>query len=132
MGSGTDLFPDGELAEAAELGAVTDRSVRVWGRQPGAAELRVELTVDGCPPITGAVQLSAETDWTGAVSLELPAPAPDSPFTCRVGDRQLEARLAPSSGAREAFTFAFGSCHPPFAVGCAGRIGFNGAEGLYP
>jgi hypothetical protein len=35
MRSGTDPFPDGELADAAVLGAVDDRSVRVWARQPG-------------------------------------------------------------------------------------------------
>lgn len=109
-------FPDGELAEAAELGAISDRSVRVWGRVPGGPELRARLEVAGFPPLEAAVPVSAETDWTGAVVVDLPEPAPDRPFGCVVGGRRLAARLAPAPESRTGFAFGFGSCHRPFAA----------------
>src|SRR3954454_10361576 len=52
-------FPDGELGDAAELGAISDRVVRVWLRQPGADEARVSLQVAGHAAVTGTMPLSA-------------------------------------------------------------------------
>lgn len=127
-----DAFPDGELADAAELGAVDDRSVRVWGRVPGGPELRARLEVAGLPPVEAAVAVSAETDWTGVVSLRLPAPAPDRPFACVVGGRRLTARLAPAPDDRTAFAFGFGSCHRPFAEDEEGRVRLLPVAAIYP
>ena len=126
-----DAFPDGELADAAELGAVTDRSVRVWGRVPGGSELRVRLEVEGLDAVEAAVPVSAATDWTGAIVVELPVPAPDRPFTCQVGERHLSARLAPAPAARTGFAFGFGSCHRPFAVGEDDRVRKQPVAALY-
>lgn len=69
-------FPDGELDEAAELGALTDRSVRLWVRAPHVEQVTARLEVDGQPPVEVVVGLSADSDWTGATEISLPAPAP--------------------------------------------------------
>jgi phosphodiesterase/alkaline phosphatase D-like protein len=127
-----DAFPDGELADAAEIGAVTDRSVRVWGRVPGGPELRGRLEVEGLPAVEAAVPVTAETDWTGAIVLELPEPAPDRPFACLVGERRLTARLAPAPETRAGFAFGFGSCHRPFAVGKDDRVEKLPIAAVYP
>lgn len=116
MSSAGDVFPDGLLEDAAELGAVDDRGVRVWVRQPGAAEISARLEVEGQAPVQCSVPLSAETDWTGAIVLSLPAPAPDRPFVCIAGGRRLMGRLAPAPATHGGLTFAFGSCHLPFTV----------------
>src|ERR1700737_3747433 len=89
-------FPDGDLDRAVELGAVDSQSVRIWVRQSGTAAVQAALSVVGQPVLHGTVVLSAATDWTGALSLSLPSPAPGAPFTCRVGDHSLQGRLAPA------------------------------------
>jgi phosphodiesterase/alkaline phosphatase D-like protein len=113
-------FPDGELGDAAELGALSDRVVRVWLRQPGADEARASLQVAGHAAVTGTLPLSAASDWTGALELALPEPAPGAAFECVVGARRLRGRLAPARGRPTALTFGFGSCHMPFGMrdGC--------------
>jgi alkaline phosphatase D len=125
-------FPDGELDEAAEIGAVTDRSVRLWVRAPTRATLRVELEVAGREPVTATVALGAATDWTGAVDLALPSPAPEQPFRCRALERQLTGRLAPAPETHTGFAFAFGSCNDPFALAADETIRLNRAAGIYP
>jgi alkaline phosphatase D len=125
------IFPDGELGAAAELGAVDSRGVRVWVRQPGVPELRADLHVEGQPPVSGTTKLSADTDWTGVIELALPAPAPDAPFTCIVGERRLRARLAAAADAHAGLTFAFGSCNRPFELRDDGRVVLSEAAGLY-
>jgi phosphodiesterase/alkaline phosphatase D-like protein len=99
------------LEDAAELGAVDDQSVRVWVRSPGRASIPVRLDVDGAEAVSVEVPLRPEDDWIGAVHLSLPAPAPDTPFTCLVGERRLSGRLAPSLTAHAGFSFGFGSCN---------------------
>ena len=132
MSANKSPFPDGELDATAELGAIDDRSVRVWVRQPGMARVQARMLVDGHEPVEQSVPLSDATDWTGVAVLTITEPAPSAPFTCQVAGRTLVGQLAPSVDAREAFTFAFGSCHRPFVTGKGGRIGFNSGAGLYP
>jgi hypothetical protein len=125
-------FPDGDLGEAAELGAVTDRSVRVWLRWPDAADVSLRLDVAGRRPVTATLPLSAERDWTGAVDLSLPGAASAEPFTVHAGNRTLRGTFAPSPGDHAAFTFAFGSCHYPFAVDETGKVRLRRATRIYP
>ena len=127
----TNAFPDGELGDAVELGAVDSRSVRVWVRQPGATTVSARLEVAGRPAVTASTSLSAETDWTGAVVLPLPEPAPAARFVCTVGSVQRHGWLAPLPETHAGLTFGFGSCHRPFRV-VEDRIVPNEAAGIYP
>lgn len=111
----TSMFPDGDLVDAAELGAVTDRSIRVWLRQPGVLATPMRLEVAGFAPVEASPELSQATDWTGVIDLSLPAPAPDQRFTVHIAGRTLRGRFAPDERTHPDFTFAFGSCHFPFA-----------------
>jgi phosphodiesterase/alkaline phosphatase D-like protein len=120
------------LALAAELGAVTDRSVRLWARAPGAARLALVLEVDGRRPLTASLALEPDRDWTGSCEVACP-PAPDAPFRLRVGDpldRVLAGRLAPAPGTPASFTFSFGSCNLSFVEGREG-IALAPAAGIY-
>ena len=124
-------FPDGDLSTAAELGAVDDRSVRVWFRQPNEHEVVGTLSVDGRADVVQRVQPSAERDWTGVLDLSLEEAAPDAAFTFRVGNRTLSGRFTPIPGTAASLTFGFGSCHMPF-VGDAGSMCVStAARGLY-
>lgn len=125
-------FPDGELDQAVELGAVDERGVRLWLRARGQPALTATLLVEGRPPVRGTVPLSAETDWTGALALALPEPAPGAAFTCTAGERTLSGRLAPAPGAPSRVVFGFGSCHLPFAVDRAVRLRLRQAAAIYP
>lgn len=125
-------FPDGELGEAAELGAVSDRGARVWVRQPDATEVSLRLEVAGHQPVAATLSLSAERDWTGVIDLTLPEPAPGEPFIVHAGNRVLRANFSPAPGDHAAFTFAFGSCHYPFAVDETGKVRLRGATRIYP
>lgn len=125
-------FPGGELHDGAELGAVTEQTVRVWARQPGAPALTARLEIPGFPPIIGSVPLSAETDWTGALTLSAPAPVPDQPFVCTVGERRLSGRFAPAPDEHCAFAFAFGSCHRPYELDPDGHVRLSERAKLYP
>jgi alkaline phosphatase D len=127
-----NVFPDGAIEDAAELGAIGDRSVRVWVRAPGASELPVRLEAAGCRPVTANVSLSAASDWTGTIALTLPEPAPDRPFTVEAGGRRLAARFAPTDGTHTDFAFGFGSCHHPFVAADDGRIVLSDGVGIYP
>src|SRR5579871_801907 len=125
-------FPDGELDRAAELGAVDDRSVRLWLRQQGTPTISATLEVAGRAPVTGQVALSPDTDWTGVLHLALPSAEPDTPFVCRVGDQVLRGRLAPTPGQPSRVVFGFGSCHLPFAVTPGGELVRRPAAAIYP
>jgi hypothetical protein len=125
-------FPDGDLHAAAELGAVTARSVRLWLRQPDRSEVTATLTVSGREPITSTIQLSDSTDWTGSIELTLPEPAPNQPFTVDTAGHTLAGTLAPSPSDHAGFTFAFGSCHYPFAVDETGAVRLRGSTRIYP
>ena len=109
-------FPHGEMHDAVELGAVDDRSVRVWTRWPNDEPLLLALRPDGSEPVTAELRPKATTDWTASVTLTLPAPAPDTPFVVEGGGRALPGRFAPSPGAPASLTFGFGSCHMPYAL----------------
>lgn len=124
-------FPEGELTDAAEIGAITDTSVRVWVRQPKASSVDAELLVEGRPPVRVTIPLSVDTDWTGYGEMILPEPAPGRLFECRVGSRRLHGRLAPSDNDHVGFNFGFGSCNRPFKVSGDGRVVLNNASGLY-
>jgi hypothetical protein len=126
------LFPDGELGDAFELGAITDRSVRVWARQPDATGLKLTLAVPGRPAISASVTLSAARDWTGAVELSLPEPAPNERFTVTVGGRERHGRFAPAPDEHASFSFGFGSCHYPFEVDDQGVARLRRATRIYP
>jgi phosphodiesterase/alkaline phosphatase D-like protein len=125
-------FPDGDLGAAAELGAITDRSARVWVRQPGAEGIALRIEVEGRREIETVVSLSAERDWTGAAELTLPEPAPNARFVVNAGERRLVGRFAPSPGEHAGFAFAFGSCHYPFEVDDAGIPRLRRAARIYP
>ena len=125
-------FPDGELGEAAELGAVDDRGVRVWVRRPGAEAVPIRWEVEGQAPVTTAIPVGPDTDWTGAADVVLPEAAPERPFVCAVGERVLRGRLAPAPAAHVDFAFGFGSCHQPFAVTDDGRLRVRRAAAIYP
>ncbi|MEA2515150.1 MAG: alkaline phosphatase [Thermomicrobiales bacterium] len=126
------VFPDGELDEAVELGAVTDRSVRVWVRHPGGEQMPVRLEVDGHEAVGGVASVSADSDWTGAVELTLPNAAPDRPFAVLASGRRLTGQFAPSAGTHDSFAFGFGSCHWPFATGSDGRVRLRDVASIYP
>jgi alkaline phosphatase D len=127
----TNGFPDGELTDGAEAGAVDERSVRVWLRQPGAERVEARLEVEGRPPVAATIHLSAETDWTGAATLALAEPAPGHRFVCAVGPRRLAGRLSPLPGTHAGLVFGFGSCNLPFRA-ANGRVRVNRAAGIYP
>ena len=125
-------FPDGDLVDAAELGAVTDRSVRVWVRAPGEDAVEVRLTTEGRVDVPARVPLSAERDWTGTADLNLPEPAPNAPFTVLANGKTRHGRFAPAPEENAGFTFAFGSCHYPFEVDDAGVAHLRAATRIYP
>jgi alkaline phosphatase D len=124
-------FPDGDLDQVAELGAIDERGVRVWLRDTTAPTVPLRLTVEGHPAIEADVCLSAETDWTGARTLSLPESAPCAPFTLTAGSHQLGGRLAPAPSAHTGLTFGFGSCNRPFLPAPGDRIILSPAAGLY-
>lgn len=116
------VFPDGDLDNAVELGAVSDCSVRLWLRFAGHERLLVVLESPGRTAVSHAVTLSEATDWTRAVTLSLPEPAPGAPFTVHVGSQTLKGRFAPSPATPAAMTFGFGSCHMPYSQAEDGRL----------
>ena len=129
MGGSTQRF---ELEDAAELGAVSDRGVRVWVRKPAATQVSVRLEVEGHLPVVASVQPAAETDWTAATELSLPESAPDRAFVCTVGERRLTGRFAATPGAHAGLVFGFGSCHQPFQEARDGSIHEHAGAGIYP
>ena len=128
----TSPFPDGEMQDAAELGAVDSQSVRVWVRQPGRTEVVARLEVEGEPPVNATAALSADCDWTAAVVLALPRPAPGQPFRCHIGTRELAGRLAPGADSHAGLVFGFGSCNRPFDLDTDGGIVVSEAAEIYP
>lgn len=125
------MYPDGELVEAAELGAVDFDRVRVWLRQPNVAQVTARLEVSGQAPVSATTTLSAETDWTGSITLMPAEPAPDQPFTCWVAGRRLSGRFSPRPGTHTGLSFGFGSCHLPFQEEPGGSVGVRKAIRSY-
>jgi phosphodiesterase/alkaline phosphatase D-like protein len=127
-----ELAQSAALGDAAELGAVSDRGVRVWLRQPAATQVPVRLEVEGHPPVVALAHPAAETDWTAVTELSLPGSAPDRAFVCTVGERRLTGRLATTPGAHSGLVFGFGSCHQPFQEAPDGSLHAHVGAGIYP
>ncbi|MHB8575138.1 MAG: alkaline phosphatase D family protein [Dehalococcoidia bacterium] len=126
------VFPDPDLDHAAELGAIDSRSIRVWVRESGRHVLTAQLKVDGEPMVSASVQLSAETDWTGVLTLTLPHEVPGAAFECQVGEHRLSGRLAPANADHGRLVFGFGSCNRPFDLSADGSIVVSPRAALYP
>ena len=125
-------FPAGELATSAGLGAITDRSARVWLRCPDGGDQVASLRIEGEIVAQAILRPSADHDWIAAANLALDRPAPNTPFTLQVAGLSRPGQLAPAPGARAAFSFAFGSCHLPFQRRREGGLAVHPGVGLYP
>jgi alkaline phosphatase D len=124
-------FPDGELGAWFVLGDVTDRSVRVWARDPnGPVEARL---IVGNDQRSASIETDPARDHVGAVVLDMGASRSGASFELSVGDEVRQGRFAPSPGLPAAFTFAFGSCHEPFSGHQAdGRVERHAGAAIYP
>ncbi len=125
-----EAFPDGLLECAVEVGAVTDRSVRLWLRQPGTSVVSGKLSIDNENAVTATTHLSEDSDWTGALQFDLAEPAPNARFRVDLADQTRTGALAPSPGQRTGLTFGFGSCNCPFKIE-EGEIVYHQAAGIY-
>ena len=124
-------YPAGELGRWTSIGAVTDRSVRVWYRDPDASPAAARLVVDG-GEASAMLEPMADRDGVAAADLVLDKPAPGRRFEVHVGGMTRRGSLAPTPGRPAPFAFAFGSCHQPF-LGPAGRpVRENPKVDLYP
>ena len=125
-------FPDGEMGSWAVLGDVTDRSVRVWVRQPsGSAE--AVLSVAGAEITRQLIRTEPERDHVGAAVLEAGNSRPGTSFELHVGGQALHGRFAPAPGEPASFRFAFGSCHQPFTEPMeGGRLDKHPGAAIYP
>ncbi|MDQ3547980.1 MAG: alkaline phosphatase family protein [Chloroflexota bacterium] len=127
------VFPDGELDNAVELGAIDERSVRVWVRFAGHASVSASLESLGRATVSQTLVLSEQSDWTGVIVLSLAEPAPDAPFSVLVNDQRRVGRFAPARGMAASLTFGFGSCHMPYAADESGQIVVREADAsIYP
>jgi hypothetical protein len=124
-------FPDGELGRWASLGAVTDRAVRVWLRDPRGEPRRAALVIDGVEHTSVVLTPSPEHDWTAAGDLVLDRPQPDARFTVRAAGAERRGWLAPHPDTPTAFSFAFGSCHQPFGPPRDGTLSVTPRTGIY-
>ena len=106
-------FPDGELTTSVALGAITDRSVRVWARRPEGPTVAT-LAVDGRAVAQAPLEPDAAHDHVAVAILETDGPQPGAPFRVEVGGATRAGRFAPALGEPAAFAFGFGSCHQPF------------------
>jgi alkaline phosphatase D len=125
-------FPDGELGRWACLGAVSDRAVRVWLREPAGGPQRATLSIDG--EVVGETELRPDPahDWIDAADLTLEQPRPEAELLVRVAGLERRGRFAPTPGSPTSFSFGFGSCHEPFVPGPEGALGIHPGAGLYP
>jgi hypothetical protein len=125
-------FPDGELVAWAALGAVTDRSVRVWARRPGGP-VPVTLTVEGETVASSTLHPDPKHDGVDAVDLSVDPPRPGVPFEVDVDGQVRRGRFAPAVGTPTSFSFAFGSCHQPFGDPLFDqRLERHGGAAIYP
>jgi hypothetical protein len=125
-------FPDGELVAWAALGAVTDRSVRVWARRPGGP-VPVTLTVEGEAVASSTLHPDPKHDGVDAVDLSVDPPRPGVPFEVDVDGQVRRGRFAPAVGTPTSFSFAFGSCHQPFGDPLFDqRLERHGGAAIYP
>ena len=135
---GTEMrfpFPEGELGASAALGAITDRSVRIWLRDPEGGSKDAVLSLEGEMAARVTLQPSADHDWIATAELTLDRPAPNAPFAVQLPEKPAmirRGRLAPAPGSRVAFSFAFGSCHQPFEKRRRGQLVLHPGVGIYP
>ena len=125
-------FPDGELGTWAVLGDVTDRSVRVWGRNPGRT-MPVVLSIAGEEVAKSEIAAQPDHDHVGVAEVALDSARPGAEFEVRVGELTRRGRFAQESGSLGKFSFAFGSCHQPFTEELDdGSIQRNPGAAIYP
>jgi hypothetical protein len=126
-------FPDGELGSWAVLGDLTDRSVRLWLREPGGSA-EAALSIGGEVVSRVVVETDPGHDHVGVAVLEADRPRPAAEFEVRVGEMVRRGRFAQAAGTPARFAFAFGSCHQPFAEedDGAGQLRPQPAAGIYP
>ena len=96
-------FPDGEMGRWASLGAITDRSVRVWYRDPTLEPVRAVLLVDDKALVDGELRPDPGHDGIAAADLVLDTAMPDTAFTVRVASLAREGRFAPADCAPARF-----------------------------
>ena len=125
-------FPDGELGRWACLGGMTERSVRVWLRDPSGESRTAIAEVGG--EVVARVELhpSADHDWIDGTDLMLDRPRPNAEVVVRVAGLARRARLAPAPGTPAAFAFGFSSCNQPFEDGRNGTLSVHPVAGIYP
>jgi alkaline phosphatase D len=120
-----------DIDDALEIGAIDDRSVRVWTRST-RGPVHLTLSTPGRPDLHASVSPTAASDWTAACVLALASPAPGQPFVVRAASHRRAGVFAPAPGTAAALTFAFGSCHEPFAADGAGHIVRAPGTAIYP
>ncbi len=96
------------------LGDATDRSVRVWARNP-SGPLQAELVIRGEQAAAATIEPDADHDHVGFAVLDTQMAHSGEEFDVRVGDEVRRGRFAQAQGERARFSFAFGSCHQPFS-----------------
>jgi PhoD-like phosphatase len=112
-----DLFTSPGMQEWACLGAVTDRSVRVWVRSLGGRRVSATINVDEQTVAGGEIDCLDERDGIGVSEIEAPAEFAGSDFQVEVVGKTLRGRFAPAAGTPSTFAFVFGSCNQPFQRG---------------
>ncbi len=106
------LFGEHAFENWACLGAVTDRSVRVWLRSVPAGSHPVALRVDGSVVTEGTIETIAAHDCVGVAELAVSTPMPGKAFTVEVAGMVRQGTFAPEP--QTGFSFLFGSCNQPF------------------
>ncbi|MDA1036348.1 MAG: hypothetical protein O3B65_05640 [Chloroflexi bacterium] len=124
-------FPDGEPDYWACLGAITDRSVRVWLRDIDLRPHDAILRVENGETASAVLQPMEEHDGVAAADIELQRPAPGASFTLQVAGFTRRGRLAPAPHERASFSFGFGSCHQPYGTGKGGKLIRRKGAGIY-
>lgn len=124
-------FPDGELGRWASLGAVSERSVRVWLRDPSGEPRQAILEIEGIERGAVTQTPSSEHDWTAAGDLHLDRPWPNARFTVRIAGFKREGRFAALPDTPAESSFAFGSCHQPFGPPRDGTLTLDDGAGIY-
>ena len=125
-------FTDGELGRWACLGGMTERSVRVWLRDPSGQPRTAVAEIDG--DIVAQIELRPvpERDWIDAADLVLHRPRPNAELVVRVAGMARHGRLAPAPGSPAAITFGFSSCNQPFEDGRDGMLSVHPVAKIYP
>ena len=124
-------FPDGELGRWASVGAVSERAVRVWLRDPMGVPHRATLEIGGQECASAVLTPAPEHDCTASADLLLNRPRPNARFTVRVAGVKRHGRLAPAPGTPTPFAFIFGSCHQPFGPPRSGTLSITPRTGIF-